>query len=84
MKHFLITDLNFLGKRAKMRLYEVKNLISILDEHATRKGKSPGPNMTLNEAAACLQAGLSGLTVSTSTPTGRQRNIMRLKWSTLA
>ena len=84
MKHFVNTDVNFLGKRSRMNLNEVKNLVSTLDEEAMRKGKTPLPSMTLHEAVACFKAGLSGLAFSALTPTGRQRNIMQLKWSTLA
>eukprot|EP00584_Thalassiosira_punctigera_P018498 CAMPEP_0172554986 /NCGR_PEP_ID=MMETSP1067-20121228/57433_1 /TAXON_ID=265564 ORGANISM="Thalassiosira punctigera, Strain Tpunct2005C2" /NCGR_SAMPLE_ID=MMETSP1067 /ASSEMBLY_ACC=CAM_ASM_000444 /LENGTH=579 /DNA_ID=CAMNT_0013343477 /DNA_START=33 /DNA_END=1772 /DNA_ORIENTATION=+ len=83
MKYFQNTDVSFLGKRARMNLSEVKNLMITIDEEATRKGKIPGPTMTLNQAAACFQAGLSGLKFSATTPTGKARNIMRLKWSTL-
>lgn len=83
MKLFDNTDVSFLGKRARMNLNEVKNLMATIDEEATRKGNIPGPTMTLNQAAACFQAGLSGFNFSATTPTGKQRNILRLKWSTL-
>jgi len=83
MKLFGNSDVNFLGKRARMNLNEVKNLMATIDEEATRKGKVPNPTMTLNQAAGCFQAGLSGFSFSSTTPTGKQRNILRLKWSTL-
>lgn len=83
MKLFDNSDVSFLGKRARMNLNEVKNLMATIDEEATRKGSTPGPTMTLNQASACFQAGLSGFNFSATTPTGKQRNILRLKWSTL-
>ncbi|KAL7543240.1 hypothetical protein ACHAXR_012557 [Thalassiosira sp. AJA248-18] len=83
MKLFDNSDVSFLGKRARMNLNEVKNLMATIDEEATVKGKPPGPTMTLNEAAQCFQAGLSGFNFQATTPTGKQRNILRLKWSTL-
>jgi len=83
MKYFQNTDVSFLGKRARMNLNEVKNLMATIDEEATRKGKVPAPTMTLNQAAACFQAGVTGFKFSATTPTGKSRNIMRLKWSTL-
>ena len=84
MKHFVNTDVNFLGKRTRMSLNKVKNLVSAWDKEATRKGNTPLPSMTLNEVVACFKAGLGGLAFSALTPTGRQRNIMQLKWSNLA
>lgn len=83
MKLFDNSDVSFLGKRARMNLNEVKNLMGTIDEEASRKGKVPAPTMTLAQAAACFQAGLSGFNFSATTPTGKTRNLMRLKWSTL-
>lgn len=83
MKFFNNSDVNFLGKRARMNLNEVKNLLASIDEEAAAKGKPPASSMTVNEAMACFHAGLSGLNFSVTTPTGKQRNVMRLKWSTL-
>lgn len=83
MKLFGNSDVNFLGKRVRMNLNEVKNLMATIDEEATRKGQVPSPTMTLRECAACFSAGLSGFSFSATTPTGKQRNILRLKWSTL-
>ena len=83
MKLFTSSDMSFLGKRARSNLNEVKNLILPIDEEATRKGKPPAPTMTINQASECFQAGVTACDFSATTPTGKHRNIMRLKWSTL-
>jgi len=66
-----------------MNLNEVRNLTRVVDDEATRKGKILKSVMTSDEAVACFQAGLSGFRFSANTPTGKTRDIMRLKWSTL-
>lgn len=83
MKLFEQTDINFLGKRAKTNLGEVKSLMNAIDEKAKSKGKPVKTTMTLNEATVSFNAGLDGLDFNSTTPTGKQRNIARLKWSTL-
>jgi len=83
MKSFDNSDVNFLGKRARMNLNEVKNLMATIDEEASRKGLPPSLTMTLAQASTCFRAGLGGFNFSSTTPTGKQRNILRLKWSTL-
>ena len=83
MKVFENSDVTFLGKRVRLSLNEVKHLMAMVDLEASKKGKPPKAVMTLNEAAAYFQAGLSAFDLSTMTPTGKTRNIVRLKWSTL-
>jgi len=83
MKHFQNSDVTFLGKRARMNLNEVKNLMCIIDEEAKSKGKVIGQTMDMSQTIDCFNAGLPGINFSTTTPTGKQRNIMRLKWSTM-
>lgn len=83
MKLFESSDVNFLGKRARMNLNEVRNLMATIDEETTKKGNPPMATMSINEATKCFQDGLSGFNFSATTPTGKTRNILRLKWSTL-
>ncbi len=83
MKLFTNNDVNFLGKRSRMNLNEVKNLMTAIDDAATKAGKRPAAQMSPNQASECFNAGLPGLNFASTTPTGKQRNIMRLKWSTL-
>ena len=83
MKFFTSSDVSFLGKRARSNLNEVKNLMLPIDKEATLKGKPPSDTMTINQASECFQAGVTGCDFSATTPTGKHRNIMRLKWSTL-
>ena len=47
MKFFQNSDVSFLGKRARMNLNEVKNLMATINEEATRKGNVPAPSMTM-------------------------------------
>jgi len=47
MKFFQNSDVSFLGKRARMNLNEVKNLMATINEEATRKGNVPAPSMTV-------------------------------------
>ncbi|KAL9191250.1 hypothetical protein ACHAXT_000956 [Thalassiosira profunda] len=83
MKLFQGSDVGFLGKRSKMNLNEVKNLMKIVDEEATKKGNKPAGAMTIGEAMKAFQSGLSGFDFHSTTPTGKQRDVARLKWSTL-
>ena len=83
MKLFTNNDVSFLGKRSRMNLNEVKNLMTAIDDAARKAGKPAGAQMSPNQASECFNAGLPGLNFASTTPTGKQRNIMRLKWSTL-
>lgn len=82
MKLFQSSDL-CLNKRARLNLNEVKHLMATIDDEATRKGTRPTMTMTSDEADACFHSGVSGFKFSVTTPTGKKRDIMRLKWSTL-
>ena len=86
MKLFSNADVSFLGKRARMNLGEVKRLCKVIDEEAQRKGKTiPSTTMNVNQALECFKAGVSGFSnFQTTTPKGRDRDIMRLKWSSMA
>jgi hypothetical protein len=86
MRLLTTADVAFLGKRAKISLRDLRYLINIVDEEATRKGKAPAAtSMTRGHAMTSFHAGISALhcCVASVTPGGRQRNIMRMKWTTL-
>ena len=86
MRNFTSTDVSFLGKRGKINLSELKSLINTVDEEAKRKGKTLAANgVTVSQALQSFQAGISALQscAAAMTPQGRQRNIIRMKWSTL-
>lgn len=81
MSLFTSADVNFLGKRARNNLGEIRNLNIIIDEEAKRKGMAPDMTMTLRQATGCFEAGINGLfsNISDTTPLGRRRDVMRLK-----
>lgn len=86
MSTLTTADVAFLGKRARINLSDLRYIINIVDEEAKRKGKAPAATgMTLSQALQCFQAGFSAIQscAAATTPGGRQRNIMRLKWNTL-
>ena len=83
MKYFSKTDVDFIGKRSRANLGEIRKLVSMIDEEAKRKGKTIMPTMTKEQALECLEAGVSGINFHPTTPGGKTRNITRLKWSTL-
>ncbi len=86
MRLLTTADVAFLGKRAKVSLSDLRYLINIVDEEATRKGMAPAAtSMIRGQAITRFHSGISALHSCTAatTPGGRQRNIMRMKWTTL-
>jgi hypothetical protein len=70
-----------LGDSARVRLNEVKQLMEIIDKTASRNGAKPVRKMNMSTTNTCFLRGKAGLKIPTTTPTGRKRDIGRLKWS---
>eukprot|EP00986_Skeletonema_menzelii_P004595 scaffold1572_cov141-Skeletonema_menzelii.AAC.10 len=82
MKTFSTSDVYFCGKRSRMSLSEARCLANALDAEAIKAGKSIPPNMSQAELVEIFRVAVNGLEMPLETPTGRQRDIFRLKWST--
>ncbi len=82
MKTFSTSDVNFCGKRSRMSLSEARCLAQALDREVAKAGGTIGPNISQEELVQHFRVAVNGLNMPLSTPTGRQRDIFRLKWST--
>eukprot|EP00984_Skeletonema_dohrnii_P003367 scaffold1131_cov125-Skeletonema_dohrnii-CCMP3373.AAC.8 len=74
-------DVSFLGDSIRIRLNEVKQLMEIIDKTASQNGAKPTKKMNMSSTNTCFLCGKVGLKIPTTTPTGRKRDIGRLKWS---
>ena len=85
MKFLVAPDVDFLGKRAHISLYEVKRVMTKIDNEAATNGATPTEHMTLTEANTCYFRGESTIyaTVPDKTPAGRPRIISKMKWGAL-
>lgn len=83
MIKFTLSDLSFLPKRARQSFHEVKSLVRLVDDKAKSRGVNVKAVMTPAESSSAFQEGSSSLAISSTTPSGRQRNIAKLKWATL-
>ena len=81
MKYFHSSDVSFLGDSTRIRLNEVKQLMEIIDKTAGENGAKPTKKMNMSSTNTCFLRGKVGLKIPTTTPTGRKRDIGRLKWS---
>ena len=81
MRDFEPVDVGFLKGRAKMNLADVRYICRIIDEEAVRKGHAPRRFMSLIDVGSCFHAGKSALGIPTKTPTGKNRNLALMKWS---
>ncbi len=81
MKYFHSSDVSFLGDSTRIRLNEVKQLMEIIDKTASQNGAKPTKKMNMSSTNTCFLRGKVGLKIPTTTPTGRKRDIGRLKWS---
>ncbi|KAK1740746.1 hypothetical protein QTG54_008841 [Skeletonema marinoi] len=82
MKYFSTSDVSFCGKRSRMSLSEARGLANALDKEVIKAGRSISPNMSQAELVELFRFAVNGIDMPLQTPTGRQRDIFRLKWST--
>ena len=84
MKYFSRYDVSFPGiKSGQVRLNKVKQLMTCIDEAAKSNGAKPTRGMTLADASSCFNAGRAGINISSTTETGRKREIGLLKWASV-
>jgi len=83
MQKFTASDLSFMPKRSKQNYSEVRTLMQMIDEAATKKGVKVKSNMNSAETSEAFVAGMAGLPIVRTTPTGKSRDTTKLKWSTL-
>ncbi|KAL7430332.1 hypothetical protein ACHAXM_002140 [Skeletonema potamos] len=82
MKTFTSSDVSFCGNRSRMSLSEARCLATALDKEVEKAGRRSNPNMSEAELVELFRLGIKGLNIPLTTPTGRGRDIFRLKWST--
>ena len=82
MKTFVSGDVAYSGKRSRMCLSEARLLVASLDKEVAKAGISITASTTQAELVDIFRLAVSRLNMPLSTPTGRQRDIYRLKWST--
>jgi hypothetical protein len=85
MKFLVASDVDFLGKKAPCRLYEMKKVMTSIDNEAIAKGAIPSDHMSFAEANTCYFRGEKAVSdaVPDKTPSGRPRVISKLKWNTV-
>jgi hypothetical protein len=85
MKYLTKSDVDYLGRGARIRLSEMRKLVAILDNEATVKGHAPKQYMTLAEANTCYYHGEKAVLafVPAKTPKGRSRVVSMMKWTTV-
>ena len=83
MKTFRTFDVSHCGTRSRTSLSEARCLATALDKEVTKAGRSITPNMSQAELVDLCRLGIKGLDIPLTTPTGRDRDIFRLKWRTL-
>ena len=85
MKYFQSTDVDFLGKTMKVRLCELKKIMTSIDNEAASKGHPPREHMDTRQAATCYHHGEGVViaAISAKTPCGRDRCVSKMKWTTV-
>ena len=85
MKYFQSTDVDFLGKTMKIRLCELKKIMTSIDNEAASKGYPPREHMDTRQAATCYHHGEGVViaAISAKTPSGRDRCVSKMKWTTV-
>ena len=85
MKFFDLTDVEFVGsKRARVGFYEVRKLMTLIDNRAEANGNRPlTETMTFQQAASCFLSGESAINILKATPTDRTRVKGKMMWSTV-
>ena len=82
MRTFSTSDVSHCGNRSRMNLSEARCLANAVDREVTKAGRSITPYMSQAELVDLFRVGVKGIKIPLATPTGRQRDIFRLKWST--
>jgi hypothetical protein len=85
MKYFTKFDVDYLGRGAKTRLYELRKLMNIVDKAAAENGHTPKQFMSLAEANTCFFHGEKAILVLVppNAPQGRARVVSMMKWTTV-
>ena len=85
MKYFTKLDVDYLGKGASTRLYELRKLMNMVDKAAAENGHTPKQYMSLAEANTCFFHGEKAILdiVPANTPQGRARVVAMMKWTTV-
>ena len=85
MKYFTKLDVDYLGKGASTRLYELRKLMNMVDKAAAESGHTPKQYMSLAEANTCFFHGEKAILdiVPANTPQGRARVVAMMKWTTV-
>jgi hypothetical protein len=61
MKFLVASDVGFVGKRAHISLYEIKRVMTKIDNEAATNGATSTEHMTLTEANTCYFRGESAI-----------------------
>lgn len=80
MKFFDASDVSFL-KRSKTNLSEVRSVMTLLDLEASKLGMTIERNMTVKKVKECCRLGYPGLNIPPTTPDGKIRDILKMRWS---
>ncbi|EJK64045.1 hypothetical protein THAOC_15260, partial [Thalassiosira oceanica] len=85
MKYLDNNDVRFLGKRAGTTLGETRRVMQMIDQRARAEGLAVGDTMTLNQVNSLYHVGERAIleALDDGTPSGRQRNVSRLKVGTV-
>lgn len=85
IKFFANSDVDFLGKTSRIRLSELRKVMSAIDDEAALKGYAPQEHMDQKSTNTCYHHGESKIveTIPQATPGGRKRLIEKMKWSTV-
>ena len=80
MKFFDASDVSLL-KRSKTNLSEVRAVMTLLDLEASKLGMTIERNMTVKKVKECCRLGYPGLNIPSTTPDGKIRDILEMRWS---
>jgi len=85
MKYLDNNDVKFLGKRAGTTLGETKRVMQMIDRRARLEGLVVGDTMTLIQVNSLYNVGERAIleALDDGTPSGRQRNVSRMKVGTV-
>lgn len=85
MKYLHSSDVDYLGKGGRVRLTEVRKIMTAIDNEATLKGRRPQEHMDHQQAATCYYHGESIILASipNTTAKGRVRKVEDMRWGTV-
>ena len=85
MKYLHASDVDYLGKGSRVRLAEVRKIMTAIDGEATAKGYPPQEHMDHQQAATCYYHGESIIlaTIPNKTAKGRIRKVEDMRWGTV-